>query len=235
MTVQNAEHPPDSRLWDDRATEVIAEARKRTRTAGRHCSRQRPIFYQDPKRGKRRRLENRRRGPRDVRCNAAQPPGSRPRLSCPSSRNLGPPVDRRRAAWAEGQEMSGHDGDTQRVPSENDEYAIDQNALPPAANRLLRPGRSLVAAVMIFIVFAAVALLGAIGITRLGPIEQLRPLLQNEAPPQPKRPDRFEQPVEPIEPLKSLVWDTAQSYFATGSLPVVTTPPAKSGKLPKTQ
>jgi hypothetical protein len=28
MTVQNAEHPPDSRFWDDRATEVIAEARK---------------------------------------------------------------------------------------------------------------------------------------------------------------------------------------------------------------
>jgi hypothetical protein len=28
MTVKNAEHPPDSRFWDDRATEVIAEARK---------------------------------------------------------------------------------------------------------------------------------------------------------------------------------------------------------------
>jgi hypothetical protein len=28
MTVQNAEHPYDSRIWDDRATEVIAEARK---------------------------------------------------------------------------------------------------------------------------------------------------------------------------------------------------------------
>jgi hypothetical protein len=27
MTVQNAEHLPDSRLWDDRATEIIAEAR----------------------------------------------------------------------------------------------------------------------------------------------------------------------------------------------------------------
>jgi hypothetical protein len=28
MTVQNAEHPLDSLLWDDRATEFIAEARK---------------------------------------------------------------------------------------------------------------------------------------------------------------------------------------------------------------
>jgi hypothetical protein len=28
MTVKNAEQPPESRFWDDRATEVIAEARK---------------------------------------------------------------------------------------------------------------------------------------------------------------------------------------------------------------
>ncbi len=28
MTVQNAAHQNDSRVWDDRATEVIAEARK---------------------------------------------------------------------------------------------------------------------------------------------------------------------------------------------------------------
>jgi hypothetical protein len=28
VTAQNAEYPPDSRLWDDRATDVIAEARK---------------------------------------------------------------------------------------------------------------------------------------------------------------------------------------------------------------
>jgi hypothetical protein len=28
MTVQGAVHPHDSRVWDDRATEVIAEARK---------------------------------------------------------------------------------------------------------------------------------------------------------------------------------------------------------------
>jgi hypothetical protein len=36
-------------------------------------------------------------------------------------------------------------------------------------------------------------------------------------------PHRFsEQPVELIEPLKSLVLDAAQSYLATGSLPVAT-------------
>jgi hypothetical protein len=28
MTVQNAVHPHDNRFWDDRATKVIAEARK---------------------------------------------------------------------------------------------------------------------------------------------------------------------------------------------------------------
>jgi len=28
MTVENAAHPNDSRIWDDRTTEVIAEARK---------------------------------------------------------------------------------------------------------------------------------------------------------------------------------------------------------------
>jgi len=44
MTVQNAEHSPDSRLWDERATEVIAEARKmplgeRRRTALREAGR----------------------------------------------------------------------------------------------------------------------------------------------------------------------------------------------------
>jgi hypothetical protein len=60
-----------------------------------------------------RRLENRRRGPRGLRCNAAQPPGSRPGLSRPSSRNLGPPVDGRRAARAKGEEMTGCNGFTE--------------------------------------------------------------------------------------------------------------------------
>jgi hypothetical protein len=72
-------------------------------------------------------------------------------------------------ARAEGEGVNspaGGDG-TQQPPSENDEYA-----LPPAANRLLRPRRSYVAPIIIFIVFGVVALLVAIGISRLGPIEQ---------------------------------------------------------------
>ena len=82
-------------------------------------------------------------------------------------------------AWTEGGEVNspvGGDG-TQLPPSENDEYAPDEYALPPAANRLLRPRRSYVAPIIIFIVFGVVALLVAIGISRLGPIEQ-RPILQ---------------------------------------------------------
>jgi hypothetical protein len=130
---------------------------------------------------------------------------------------------------AEGEEVNspaGGDG-AQLPPSENDEYA-----LPPAAKRLLRPRHSYVAPIIILIVFGVVVLLAAIGISRLGPIEQKAPL-QNDAPP-PTQPNRFsEQPVEPIEPFKSLVFDTAQSYLATGSLPVATMP--KSGKTQKTQ
>jgi hypothetical protein len=122
--------------------------------------------------------------------------------------------------------------DAQRPPSENDEYAPDKSALPP---RLLRPRRSFVAPVIIFIVFGVVALLVAIGISRLGPIDQLRPTLANEAPPPPKRPDRFsEQPLKPPEPFKSLVLDAAQSYVVTGRLPLVTSGPlAKPSPTPR--
>jgi hypothetical protein len=136
---------------------------------------------------------------------------------------------------ADGEEVNspaGGDG-AQLPPSENDEYAPDEYALPPAAKRLLRPRHSYVAPIIILIVFGVVVLLAAIGISRLGPIEQKAPL-QNDAPPPPTQPNRFsEQPVEPIEPFKSLVLDTAQSYLATGSLPVATMP--KSGKTQKTQ
>ena len=130
--------------------------------------------------------------------------------------------------------MSSPDGGTQRPLSENDQYAPDEYALPPAANRLLRPRRSYAAPVKIFIAFGSVALLVAIGISRLGPIEKLRPSVQDEASSSPKRLDSLsEQPVEPIEPFKSLVLDCAQSYLATGTLPMATMPPAKS--VPKPQ
>jgi hypothetical protein len=120
---------------------------------------------------------------------------------------------------------------TQLPLSENDEYESDEQALSPSAAELLRPRRWFVAPVIIFMVFGVLPLLVAIGFSRLGLIEQLWPLLQNEAPPPPKRPDRLsDQLVGPIEPFKSLVWDTAQSYLASGSLPVATMISAKSGK-----
>jgi hypothetical protein len=130
--------------------------------------------------------------------------------------------------------MNGPDGGTQRPPSENDSYAPDDS--PRAAKRLLRPRRSYAVPVIILIVLGAVALLVAIGISRLGPIEKLRPSLQDEAPSPPKRLDRFsERSVEPIESFKSMVLDTAQSYLTAGSLSVATIPPAKGEKAPKAQ
>jgi hypothetical protein len=80
-------------------------------------------------------------------------------------------------SWAEGEEVnSPADGDgTQQLPSENDEYAPDEYALPPAAKRLLRPRRSYVAPIIVFIVFGVVVLLVTIEIGRLGPIEQRAP------------------------------------------------------------
>ena len=130
--------------------------------------------------------------------------------------------------------MSSPDGGTRRPLSENDQYAPDEYALPPAANRLLRPRRSYAAPVKMFIAFGSVALLVTIGISRLSPIEKLRPSVQDEASSPPKRLDSLsEQSVEPVEPFKSLVWDSAQSYLATGTLPMAAMPPAKSAPKPQ--
>jgi hypothetical protein len=122
-------------------------------------------------------------------------------------------------------DRGGGDG-TEKPLSENDEYAPDDYASSRSATRLLRPRRSFARPVLAFVVFVAVALLVAIGISRLGPdnLAELSP--QDETSPPPKRPDRFpEQPVEPAEPFKSLVLDAAQSYLATGRLPVATVGP----------
>jgi len=107
--------------------------------------------------------------------------------------------------------------DTQPLLSEDHEYAPDDYASSRSAARLLRPRRSFARPVIIFIVFAVVAWLVAIGISRLGPdnLPKLSP--QDETEPPPKRPDRFsEQPVEPPEPFKSLVLDAARSYLDSG-------------------
>jgi hypothetical protein len=112
--------------------------------------------------------------------------------------------------------MSDPCGGTQQPPLENDEYAPDEIDLPPAANRLLQPRHSFFAPLVIVIIaFGVVASLTAIGISRLGPIDQMRPTLGSETPPSPQ-PDRFsEQTVEPAEAFKSLVLDATQSYLAS--------------------
>ena len=125
--------------------------------------------------------------------------------------------------------MNSPGGGTQRGPSENDEYAPDGYAPSRSATRLLRPRRSFARPVLGFVVFVAVALLVAIGISRLGPDNLAKLSPQDETAPPPKRPDRFsEQPIEPPEPFKSLVLDAAQSYIATGRLPVATVGPKPS-------
>ncbi len=110
--------------------------------------------------------------------------------------------------------------DTQPPLSANDEYGLDEQGLSLSAARLLRPRRSLVRPVLVLVAFVGVAVLVAIGVSRL-PVEKPNSSPQNEAQPPPKQQDTLpEQPVEPTEPFKSLILDTAQSYLATGRLPV---------------
>jgi hypothetical protein len=136
--------------------------------------------------------------------------------------------------------------DTQRPLSENPEYGPDEQASSQAAARLLRPRRSFVRPV---ITFGILALLVAIGVSRLGPLDQPKPQPQTEVPvrtpPEKQHIDSSnelksslddpspEQPSKPAEPFKSLVLDAAQSYLATGSLPVAPMPAAKSGNTQK--
>jgi hypothetical protein len=108
--------------------------------------------------------------------------------------------------------MSDPGGGTQQPPLENDEYAPDEIALPPAANTLLRPRRSFVAPILIFMAFGITAALTAIGINRLDhPNNSPTPTPQDERAPVVKQPDRFSE--QSTEPLKSLVLDAAQSYL----------------------
>ena len=120
---------------------------------------------------------------------------------------------------AEGEEVSdrgvGHVVVPHGLPDDHSQAEYDTSSR--SAVRLLRPRRSFARPVIIFIVFAVVAWLVAIGISRLDPdsLPKLSP--QDETEPPPKRPDRFaEQPVEPPEPFKSLVLDAARSYLDSG-------------------
>jgi hypothetical protein len=107
----------------------------------------------------------------------------------------------------------GHDVGPHGLPDDHSQAEYDTSSR--SAARLLRPRRSFARPV---IAFGVVALLIAIGFSRLSPVDQLKPRPQNEAPVPPKRPDRLlaEQPVEATEPFKSLVLDAARSYLATG-------------------
>jgi hypothetical protein len=122
-------------------------------------------------------------------------------------------------------------------------------ALPPKtperlsspAAKLLRSSRLRLFGVPVM-VFGIAALLAAYGISGIEPVEQpkLRPQPQTKAADDPatqkQRESRSvevtslehpspEQPVEPAEPFRSLVLDAAQSYLASGRLPVVTSGP----------
>jgi hypothetical protein len=107
----------------------------------------------------------------------------------------------------------------------NDLDGGEHAALLPNAANLLRPRRSFVRPLLVFVSLIAVALMVVIGIGRLRQVEQPKPPAQNESPPQPQQPDVLpEQASEPAaEPFKSFVLDAAQLYLATGRLSVVTT------------
>ena len=121
--------------------------------------------------------------------------------------------------------------------------------LPPPAAELLRPSRLRLFGVPVM-VFGFTALLAAYGINRIEPVEQLKqPQPQTQAANDPATPKQLEsrsvevtsslehpsqeQLVKPDEPFKLLVFDAAQSYLATGSLPVEPMPAAKPGNTQK--
>jgi hypothetical protein len=116
----------------------------------------------------------------------------------------------------------------QPPPSEEDEYEPDDYRSLTAA-KLLRPSRLAFAGPIL--VFVVVALLAAFAISRL---DKPKPQAEIEAPAPAKQPDRMieqqAEPTEPTEPFKSFVLDTAQSYLATGTLPVSKMPAARTSK-----
>jgi hypothetical protein len=103
--------------------------------------------------------------------------------------------------------------------------------LPPSTVTLLRPARR-GAVIVPAIVFGFTASLVAIGISRIEPpVERPKPQPQTDAADAPRPKERNEPTVidtSTAEPLGSLVLDTAQSYLATGTLPVSKTLSAKT-------
>jgi hypothetical protein len=99
-------------------------------------------------------------------------------------------------------------------PLENDEH---DPALPLPTNRLFRNPRAFVAPIMLVIVFGIVALLVAIGISRLEQPEPT-PAVQKEAPPSLNQSDRAAgKHVDPPKPLNSLMLDATRSYLASNA------------------
>jgi hypothetical protein len=125
---------------------------------------------------------------------------------------LGPaPLGRARA---ESEKVNDPSADDVWPPLENDELDPE---LPLPTNRLFRNPRPFVAPVMLVIVFGIVALLVAIGISRLQQIEPT-PAVQREAPPSPDQQDRSPvEPVDPPKPLDSLILDATRSYLASNA------------------
>jgi hypothetical protein len=93
----------------------------------------------------------------------------------------------------------------------------DDPALPLRRNSLFRNLRAFVALFMLVIVFGIVALLIAIGISRLQQIEPTQ-VVQKQVPPSLNQSDRSPvEHVDPPKPLDSLMLDATRSYLASNA------------------
>jgi hypothetical protein len=124
------------------------------------------------------------------------------------------------AAWrlvdvrAKGEKVNDPGADNVWLPLENDEH---DPALPLPTNRLFRNPRAFVAPIMLVIVFGIVALLVAIGISRLQQIEPT-PAVQKEASTSLNQSDTAAgEHVDPPKPLDSLMLDATRSYLASNA------------------
>jgi hypothetical protein len=112
----------------------------------------------------------------------------------------------------EGEEMTDPSVDDVSPPLENDEH---DPALTHPTNRFFRNPRAFVAPIMLVIVFGIVALLIAIGISRLEQREP-KPVVQREASPSVNQLDSSPvERVDPPKPLDSLMLDATRSYLTS--------------------